>query len=118
MGMTPEVFDAMTPAHFVYAWLGWSHHQEQLHRQAWEQERWSVWVLTSIQLERKDRRAMTEMFPLPWEESQTLCTEELTLEERKERIRQILYSNPLTSTHNEYNENSPADHHGPATNSK
>ncbi len=51
--MRPEDFEALTPAEFIYAWLGWSEREQNLQRQAWERERWAVWVLTSIQLDRK-----------------------------------------------------------------
>ena len=85
MHLAPEAFEGMTPAEFVYAWLGWSTLEQSRMRQAWERERWAVWVATCIQLDRKDRLPMREMFPLPWEESRELWPE-LTPEERKERI--------------------------------
>lgn len=88
--MRPEDFERLTPAEFIYAWLGWSEHDQERQRQAWERERWAVWVLTSIQLDRKERRPMTEMFPLPWEMTTTQTSEPLTMQERRERIRQIL----------------------------
>ena len=69
MGLVPEAFERMTPAEFIYAWLGWAKREGDRQRQAWERERWAVWVTTCIQLDRKDRRPMTEMFPLPWEKS-------------------------------------------------
>lgn len=78
-------FETMTPAEFVYAWLGWSHLEASRTQQAWERERWAVWVATCIQLDKKDRLPMKEMFPLPWEESHE-PRRELTPEERKERI--------------------------------
>lgn len=88
MGLAPEVFAAMTPAEFVYVWLGWSDGEQQRQRQAWERERWAVWITTCIQLERKDRLPMTEMFPLPWEAPpQSDC--EPTIEERRKRIREM-----------------------------
>lgn len=90
MYMRPEDFEALTPAEFIYAWLGWSEREQSLQRQAWERERWAVWVLTSIQLDRKERRAMTEMFPLPWEAESAQTPTPLTMQERRERIRQIL----------------------------
>lgn len=33
---------------------------------------------------------MTQMFPLPWEEVETLLDKPLTMDERKERINKIL----------------------------
>jgi len=89
MGMRPDDFNHLTPAEFVYAWLGWMELQESIMQEAWERERWSVWILTSIQLDRKDRRAMTQMFPLPWETIPAQA-EQLTMEERQERVNRIL----------------------------
>ena len=36
------------------------------------------------------RRAMPEMFPLPWETEATETPEPLTMQERRERIKRIL----------------------------
>ena len=88
--MRPEDFEALTPAEFIYAWLGWSEQEQIRQQQMWERERWAVWVLTSIQLDRKERRVMTEMFPLPWETEATETPEPLTMQERRERIKRIL----------------------------
>lgn len=90
MSIRPEDFDALTPAEFIYAWLGWSEQEQIRQQQMWERERWAVWVLTSIQLDRKERRAMTEMFPLPWEKVTAETPESLTMQERRERIKRIL----------------------------
>ncbi len=46
-------------------------------------------MLTSVQLDKKDRLPMVDMFTLPWEE-QPASAKEMTMEERKERINQIL----------------------------
>lgn len=85
MHLSPEAFEGMTPAEFIYAWLGWSALERSRLQQAWEQERWAVWVATCIQLDRKDRLPMREMFPLPWEKLPELRPE-LTPEERKKQI--------------------------------
>ena len=82
-------FEALTPAEFMYAWIGWMDLEEGRIKQAWERERWSVWVLTCIQMDRKNRQPMTQMFPLPWESPPALSVE-LTMEERQERVKQIL----------------------------
>lgn len=89
MGLRPDDFNALTPAEFIYAWLGWSEQQQSLNKQAWERERWAVWITTCIQLDKKDRLPMTQMVPLPWEEVLDI-PQELTMEERKKRINQIL----------------------------
>lgn len=88
--MRPNDFNHLTPAEFIYAWLGWMELQQAGMRQAWERERWAVWVLTSIQLDRKDRQSMTRMFPLPWESPPAHTEIELTMEERQERVNRIL----------------------------
>ena len=86
MGLSPETFERLTPAEFIYVWLGWAKCEEDRQRQAWERERWAVWVATCIQLDRKDRRPMTEMFPLPWEGPTAPAKQEPTMQERMERI--------------------------------
>ncbi len=89
--MRPDDFDLMTPAEFMYAYIAWSDLEQGHLKQAWERERWAVWIQTSIQLDRKDRQDMVQMFPLPWE----VCVgaeprKPLTMQERKERVNQIL----------------------------
>ncbi len=90
MGMRPDDFDDITPARFIYAWLGWMEREESRMRQAWERERWAVWILTSIQMERKDRQPMTQMFPLPWESAIVAEPVELSMAERVDRVNKIL----------------------------
>ena len=95
MGMRPSDFEMLTPAEFFYAWMGWARVQQDRQKQSWEQTRWQTWVLTCIQLERKDRKPMTEMFPLPWEQNPneqriTKSSGELTDEERRERINELM----------------------------
>ncbi len=80
MGLAPETFERLTPAEFIYAWLGWAKR---------ERERWAVWVATCIQLDRKDRHPMTEMFPLPWEGPTAPAKQEPTMQERMERIEEM-----------------------------
>jgi hypothetical protein len=89
MGLRPDDFNALTPAEFIYAWIGWSELEQNRTKQAWERKRWSVWVATCIQLDKKDRQPMTQMFPLPWEEVVSI-QQELTMEERKKRVNDIL----------------------------
>lgn len=89
MAMRPDDFNDLTPAEFIHAWFGWMELQEAGMRQAWERERWGVWILTTIQMERKDRLPMTQMFPLPWEAIPTQATD-LSMNERLERVNQIL----------------------------
>ncbi|GAB0481654.1 hypothetical protein KML24007_04000 [Alistipes indistinctus] len=87
--MSAADFNDLTPAEFMYAWVGWMELEENRVRQAWERERWAVWILTSIQMEQKHRQPMTQMFPLPWE-TLPAEVEELTLDERRERVKQLL----------------------------
>ena len=90
MGMRPDDFDDITPARFIYAWLGWMEREQSRMRQAWERERWAVWILTSIQMERKDRQPMTQRFPLPWEAAPVAEPVELSMAERVDRVNKIL----------------------------
>ena len=80
MGLAPEAFERLTPAEFIYAWLGWAKREGDRQRQAW--------VATCIQLDRKDRRPMTEVFPLPWETT-TPAKQEPTMQERMARIEEM-----------------------------
>ncbi len=89
MGMSPEAFYRITPAEFIYAWFGWSELARSRDQQAWERERWAVWILTTIQLDRKDRLPMTQMFPLPWE-TPPAPDSEMTMDERRARVKQLL----------------------------
>lgn len=89
MHLRPADFEQMSVAEFVYAWWGWAKRQNDLQRQAWERTRWQSWILTSIQLDRKDRRPMQQMFPLPWD-SESKEQEEMTMEQRRERVKEIL----------------------------
>ena len=57
MSMRPEDFEALTPAEFIYAWLGWSEQEQIRQQQMWERERWAVWVLPqSSSTARSDER--------------------------------------------------------------
>lgn len=89
MGLRPADFEMMTAAEFCYAWYGYAESEMLRQRQAWERERWSVWVLTTVQLERKDRRPMNEMFPLPWETAFVPVATTLTMEERINRVKEL-----------------------------
>ena len=89
MGLAPEAFERLTPAEFIYAWLGWAKREGDRLRQAWERERWAVWVATCIRLDCKDRRPMSEMFPLPWEGPPAPAKQEPTMQERMERIEEM-----------------------------
>lgn len=88
MGLTPEVFEMMTVAEFVYASWGYAERVKEQMRSDWERERWSTYLLLSIQIDPKDRRDMIEMLPLPWERA--IEVRELTIEERRERARKII----------------------------
>jgi hypothetical protein len=89
MGMRPADFEAMTAAEFYYAWVGWSRREVEREQQAWERTRWEAWVLTSIQLDKKDRRPMLEMYPLPWDKP-IATPSELSIDERRERVNEML----------------------------
>ncbi len=89
MGMRPQDFEQMTVAEFYYAWVGWSRREVEREQQAWERTRWEVWVLTSVQLDRKDRKPMLEMFPFPWDKTEP-TPQNLSIEERTERVNEML----------------------------
>lgn len=81
----------MTFSDLCYAMHGWSKREQDIQKREWERTRWLGWVLTSIQLERKDRLPMTQMYPLPWDESTpSPHNRELTIEERQKRVKEIL----------------------------
>ena len=61
MGIRPCDFEDMTFAQYCWAVYGWSQQQIQRQRQEWERARWQTWILTSIQLEKKDRKPMDDM---------------------------------------------------------
>jgi len=93
MGLRPCDFEDLTPAEFFYAWAGWAKANIDRQKQEWERTRWQTWVLTCIQLEKKDRKEMVEMFPLPWETPpppKIIPSAELSDEERNERINEMM----------------------------
>lgn len=98
MGLSLSEFDAMTPAQFVYACLGWRKAQGERIRHGWEMCRYQTWVLTCIQLDPKDRKPLREMFPMPWDKRADRGKEErpaesISLEERIKRVSEILGDN-------------------------
>jgi|GEM_PF-771735 hypothetical protein len=91
MGLRPCDFEALTVAEFYYAYMGFSAQHYQQIRDTWERIRWQTWVLTSIQLERKDRKSMTEMFPMPWDNTAASPKgAQISMKERQERIKRIM----------------------------
>ena len=92
MGMRPCDFEDLTPAEFFYAWAGWASARISRQKEQWERTRWQTWVLTCIQLEKKDRKEMTAMFPLPWEKAPAPAKPSalLTPEERQKRIDELI----------------------------
>ncbi|MFI3299258.1 MAG: hypothetical protein R3Y49_05605 [Rikenellaceae bacterium] len=90
IGLSSEEFNTLTPVEFYYAYLGWADLEHSRLKQAWERDRWVAWVLTSIQIEKKDRCDMTAMYPLPWEDKTIHTQKELTMEERRNRVTKIL----------------------------
>ena len=91
MGIRPCDFEDMTFAEYCWTAYGWTRMQRQKQKQEWEIGRWQTWVLTSIQLEKKDRKPMTEMFPLPWDKDNVPAPPpQLTLEQRRQRALDML----------------------------
>ena len=94
IGIRPCDFEDMTFAEYCWAAYGWNRMQIQKQRQEWEIGRWQTWILTSIQLEKKDRKPMNEMFPLPWDKDNTpIPSPQLTLEQRRQRAFNMLNQN-------------------------
>lgn len=92
MGLRPTDFEMLTPAEFWYAYMGYAVKRYQAERSEWERARWQTWILTGIQLERKDRRSLTAMFPMPWdnETDPRPASSGITMEERMERVKQMM----------------------------
>ncbi len=89
MQMSIEAFEMLTPAEFVYAYLGWQEHQLELQRYAWERARWHVGIGILSQTPKKDWVPISEMLPLPWEQSAYEITEEITDDERRARVAEM-----------------------------
>ena len=94
MGLRPDDFADLTPAEFFYVWAGWAKANIERQKQEWERTRWQTWVLTCSWMEKKDRKEMTEMFPLPWENAPApkiiKPSAERTPEERQERVDDLM----------------------------
>ncbi|MFI3298768.1 MAG: hypothetical protein R3Y49_03080 [Rikenellaceae bacterium] len=90
MGISPQDFDTLTPAEFVYARLAWMAAEREKFRQEWERTRWSTWILAMPNFEKSARGEASAMFPLPWEEASTQKCKEMTMEERSQRVNTIL----------------------------
>ena len=94
MGLRPDDFNDLTPAEFFYAWVGWASARINRQKEQWERTRWETWVLTCVQLDKKDRKDMVSMFPLPWEKASVSkpikSSAELTPEERQERVNELM----------------------------
>ena len=93
MGLRPDDFVDLTPAEFFYAWAGWAKANIDRQKQEWERTRWQTWVLTCIQMDKKDRKEMVQMFPLPWEKApapKVKPSAELSPEERQERVNDLM----------------------------
>ena len=94
MGLRPDDFADLTPVEFFYAWAGWAKANIDRQKQEWERTRWQTWVLTCIQMDKKDRKEMTQMFPLPWEKASIskpiVSSADLTPEERQKRVDELM----------------------------
>lgn len=87
MGIAPAVLYDMELADFSAAYQGWSHLQEHQMRQMWELARWHGAVTISPHV--KSSGNIMQMLPLPWD-SNTAATEDISIEERKERAAEML----------------------------
>lgn len=100
MGLSPEAFGRMTVSEFVLAWSGWMKREQDRIIHEWEMTRWQTWVLTSIQLDRKDRVSLQRMFPMPWDAGAGTESKEepMTISERRQRVQDILRCVDLKSS--------------------
>lgn len=87
MGMTPSALYEMELREFNLAYAGWSRLQEHQMRQMWELARWHGAVTISPHV--KSSGNIMQMLPLPWD-SNTAATEDISIEERKERAAEML----------------------------
>ena len=101
MGITPDVFNDMTPAEFCYAWTGWHKMQTDLAKGQWERIRWSTRLLSILMVDKKNRNDIVKMTELPWDHDIVHSDDTaMTIEERRERVKEMLsYRNGKTDTH-------------------
>lgn len=90
MGLSPEMFNSMTPAEFILAQYGYLNKKQAEARQAWEIARFSTYAQIIIHIDKKHRKSPQEMFPFAWDEQLPKKKQkQLTPEERLERVRKI-----------------------------
>lgn len=90
MGLSPREFNDMTPAEFFYAWMGWRKHQADRARDEWERTRWSTYFQMSVHVDPKHRGSLMELLRLPWDENKIAECQEISMEERRERAKEML----------------------------
>lgn len=87
MGIAPAALYDMELTEFSAAYQGWSRLQEHQIRQMWELARWHGAVTISPHV--KSSVNIMQKLSLPWD-CNTAATEDISIEERKERAAEML----------------------------
>lgn len=94
MGMSAHEFDVLTPAQFIYAQLGYLERLRQQELMMLRVQRWGAYAMLSPWFEKGNVKSMTELLPIPGDEIpksiESSRAKELTLEQRKQRVSEIL----------------------------
>lgn len=90
MGLSPRDIYDLELVEFNAAYAGWLRMREQTIRNDWERTRWSTARLAACWLDKQAN--IMELFPLPWDKpsGSEVADEEITLEDRRRRVAEIL----------------------------
>lgn len=72
MGLSPDSFERMTFAEFVYAQRGYMRRLELEYRTSMNIERWGTFAILSALVDMKGSTAY-EVLPLPWDDADSNC---------------------------------------------
>lgn len=87
MGIAPAELMRLELREFYAIYSGWSHLRAQQMREDMERARWHAAVSITPHI-KSTGKSITEMLPLPWDEKSKV--EDMTIEERRERVRKIM----------------------------
>lgn len=74
---------------FSAAYEGWSHLRQMTMREDMERSRWEAGVIISPHI--TDRKPLTELIPLPWDNvSTSQSSEDIDIDERRRRAKELL----------------------------
>lgn len=91
MGMAPSEVYALELCEFSAIYEGWQRLRQQQSRERWEQHRWMAAAIIGPWL--KGGKSMTELLPLPWDETppqEELDYDPEDMEERRKRVEQLM----------------------------